>query len=117
MPRRPVASSPVVYLGTWLGWRNRDMEKPFWSRREGPLASCGGGRVDQLAEQPLHPPVDLVPDWANVLQRLAGGVVEFPVEVALAEVHGAGVAAAHGDDDVGGLDDVVGEGLGELLGQ
>ena len=47
---------------------------------------------------------------------LAGGVVELPVLVALAGVEGAGVAAAHGDDDIGGTDDLVGPGLGELVG-
>jgi hypothetical protein len=39
---------------------------------------------------------------------LPTGFGEFPVEVALAGEDGAGVAAAHGDDDVGGFDDVGG---------
>src|SRR5690606_33368956 len=46
-----------------------------------------------------------------------GGVVELPVEVALAGVVRAGVAAAHGDHDVGGLDGVAGERLGKLGGE
>ena len=44
------------------------------------------------------------------------GVVERPVLVALAGEDRAGVAAAHGDHDVGGLDDLVGPGLGVLPG-
>ena len=43
---------------------------------------------------------------------MAGGVVELPVLVAFARVDGAGVAAAHGDHDVGGLHG----GVVELLG-
>ena len=46
--------------------------------------------------------------------RLAGRVVELPVLVALARVDRAGVAAAHRDHDVGGLDRVAGERLGVL---
>ena len=41
---------------------------------------------------------------------------QLPVEVALAGVDGAGVTAAHGHDDVGRPGGLVGEGLGELLG-
>ena len=47
----------------------------------------------------------------------AGGVAHLPVEVALAGVDGAGVAAAHGHDDVGGAHDVVGERLRETGGE
>ena len=46
-------------------------------------------------------------------RRGPAGSRDLPVLVALARVDGAGVAAAHGDDDVGGADDVVGERLGE----
>ena len=37
--------------------------------------------------------------------RLAGRVVQFPVLVALASVDGAGIAAAHGDDELWIVDD------------
>ena len=45
--------------------------------------------------------VDLVADRAHGVDALAGGVVELPVLVALAGEDRAGVAAAHGDHDVG----------------
>jgi len=48
---------------------------------------------------------------------LSSGVVELPVEVSLAGEEGAGVAAAHGDDDVTGLDRLGGEDLGFLVGE
>jgi hypothetical protein len=58
--------------------------------------------------------VDLVADAADGLDGLPGRVGQVPVEIALAGVDGAGVAAAHGDDDGGGLDLVAGQRLGEL---
>ena len=63
-----------------------------------------------------HPAFDLVADGPDGVDALAGGVVELPVLVALAGEERAGVAAAHGDDDVGGPDDLVGPGLGVLAG-
>ena len=48
---------------------------------------------------------------------MPGRVVELPVEVALAGEDGADVAAAHGDDDIAGLDGVGGEDLGFLVGE
>lgn len=59
--------------------------------------------------------VDL-PNLTDVGQVKVGGVVEFPVFVAFAGVEGAGVAASHGDDDVGGADDLFGPWFGEFLG-
>ena len=53
---------------------------------------------------------------ADVFDGLAGRVVELPVEVPLAGVDRAGVAAAHGDHDVCRADDFLGPGLGELGG-
>ena len=57
---------------------------------------------------------EVVSDGPHLVDGLVGGVVEFPVEVALTREHGAGVPASHGDDDVGGADDLVGPGLGDL---
>ena len=48
---------------------------------------------------------------------MPGGVIESPVEVALAGEDGADVAAPHGDDDIAGLDGVSGEDLGFLVGE
>ena len=67
---------------------------------------------DERSEKGLDAAVDLVADRADGSMPLPGGVVELPVQVALAGIERAGVAAAHGDDDVGGLDG----GVVELLG-
>ncbi|KPC77113.1 hypothetical protein ADL26_03645, partial [Thermoactinomyces vulgaris] len=60
-------------------------------------------------------PLDLVADRADGVDALAGRVVELPVQILLAGEVRAGVAAAHGDAHVGGLDGVEGEDL-RLLG-
>jgi hypothetical protein len=44
---------------------------------------------------------DVVADGADFVDRAPGGVWEVPVEVSLAGDHGALVAAAHRDDEVG----------------
>jgi hypothetical protein len=64
----------------------------------------------------LDPTPNLISDRPYGVDSLAGWVFEYPVFVAFAGVKRAGVAAAHGDDDVGGLDSVVGEDLGLLGG-
>ena len=71
-------------------------------------------RCGDLIEEFAHPLLDLVADRADGVDVVAGGVVELPVLVALAREERAGVAAAHGDDDVGGPDDLVGPRLGVL---
>ena len=58
---------------------------------------------------------DLVVDRPYGLDALPGGVVEVPVLVALARKDRAGVAATHGDHDVGGLHDLFGPRLGYSL--
>src|SRR4051794_19074270 len=63
--------------------------------------SAGGDR--QFGDQLLDPAFDLVTDRANRVDALTGGVVEFPVEVALAGEAGADVAAADRDQHVGGF--------------
>jgi hypothetical protein len=58
---------------------------------------------------------DVVADGADACGVETRGVVEaVPGFVAFAGEDGARVAAAHGDHGVGGLDGVVGPGLGEL---
>jgi hypothetical protein len=59
---------------------------------------------------------DLVADRADVRDVYACRAGQVPVFVAAAGEDGAGVAAAHGDDDVGGADDLVGPRLGVLAG-
>ena len=63
----------------------------------------------ELVEQGGDAATDLVADGVDGVDALAGWVVELPVEVALARIERAGVAAAHGDDDVGGLHGIGGE--------
>ena len=55
-------------------------------------SSCSGELGD--------PPLDLVAELAYALERLAGWILEAPVDVGLARQDGADVAAAHRDDDV-----------------
>src|SRR5699024_1365508 len=78
------------------------------------VTSASGG---EFGEQAADSAVDVVADGADGLGGLAGGVVEVPVEVALAGEDGAGVTAAHGDDYVGGLDRFGSQGVGKFLGQ
>ncbi|CDZ91523.1 hypothetical protein RHRU231_840052 [Rhodococcus ruber] len=81
---------------------------------EGTFRVSGGGNGGEVGEQSADPGVDVVTDGADDLEGLPVRVGDGPVEVALAGVDRAGVAAAHGDDHVRGGDDVVGERFGEL---
>src|SRR5665647_850236 len=74
------------------------------------------GGWDELGDERCDPGLDLVADGAYGVDALAGRVGEHPVLVPLAGVERAGVAAAHGDDHVGGFDGFGGEDLG-LLGR
>ncbi|WP_328960423.1 hypothetical protein [Streptomyces virginiae] len=56
--------------------------------------------------------LDGVEDVADDDDRRSVGVGDRPVEVAATRHHGAGVAAAHRDPDVGSLDDSSVSGLG-----
>jgi hypothetical protein len=76
-------------------------------------ASLVDGDVE-LGEELADPVVDVVDDAAHGVDVLAWGVVDGPV-LALAREGGAGLAAAHRDDDVGGFHH-VGVKLGRLLG-
>jgi hypothetical protein len=58
--------------------------------------------------------VELVPDSSDDVDRLAGGIGDRPVLVALARVNRTRIAAAERDHNVGGADHRVGERLGEL---
>ena len=53
--------------------------------------------MEQLADTFL----DRIPDWPNFGDALASGVVQLPIEIALAGDNRAGVAAAHGHDNIG----------------
>ena len=73
-------------------------------------STLGHERLDQLP----HVVVELVANPSDDLERLAGGIGDRPVLIALARVHRARVPAAQRDHDVGGADHRVGERLGEL---
>src|ERR1700690_1864298 len=68
----------------------------------------------QFGQEPADAPLDLVADRADLLDRLAGRVVELPVEVTLARIHRTCVAATHHDDDIGSPHDLVRPGLRKL---
>ncbi|OJV60961.1 MAG: hypothetical protein BGO38_09600 [Cellulomonas sp. 73-145] len=70
----------------------------------------------ELVEDLVDAPLDLVAHAPYAVQVQVGGVVEYPVLVALALEDRAGVPAPHGDDDVRGAHDLIGPGLGELVG-
>src|SRR5207245_8072166 len=53
-----------------------------------------------LIETHRHAAADLVADLADLLDALARGIWKLPIQVSLARVDGAGIAAAHGYDDV-----------------
>src|SRR5262245_58945781 len=72
------------------------------------------GLSNEVRDQPPDAGVDLVPDAADRLDVLAGGIVQRPVLVPLARVDRARVATAHRDHHIGGSHDLVGQGLREL---
>lgn len=77
----------------------------------------GSARGPKFGDEFLDAATDFVADGAHSIEALPGWVVELPVEVPLAGEDGADVAAAHGDDDIAGLDGVSGEDLGFLVGE
>lgn len=67
---------------------------------------------DEVGEERPDATVDLIADRADGIDALTGGILEIPIEVSLAGVVGASVAAAHGDDDIGCPHSSVIEALG-----
>src|SRR5580698_1396258 len=76
----------------------------YWSRRV----------LGEVVQQGGYLRSDLVADGPDASEIQVGRVGQVPVDVALAWVDGAGVAATHGDDDVRGPDLLIGQPLGEL---
>src|SRR3954451_12616953 len=73
---------------------------------------------EEIGNEPLDSPVDLVADRAHGIERLGiGGVVEHPVLVALAREDRTRIAASHGDHHIGGAHEVVRERLWEGVGE
>src|SRR5680860_1087988 len=68
----------------------------------------------ELLQQVQDPLLDLVADGSDRRDVLPGWVLEHPLLVLLPGEDRAGVATAHRDDRVGGLDDLVGPRFGEL---
>jgi hypothetical protein len=58
--------------------------------------------------------IDVVANASDDLERLAGGIGDGPVLVALAGIHRARIAAPQRDHHISGADHRVGERLGEF---
>jgi hypothetical protein len=71
-------------------------------------------RCGHFGQQRQNSAIDLLDDRTNHFDRLASGVFEVPVEVALAGIQRAGITATHGDDNVSGSGGLLGERFGEL---
>ena len=65
----------------------------------------------ELAQEVFNPGLDGVADLADLRKRRACRIVDLPVVVLLTGVERAGVSAAHGDDDIRGAHDFIGERL------
>ena len=73
-------------------------------------------RWEELGEKRLYSAPYLVSDRSDLLERLAGRVLELPVLVPLPGHQRTGVTASHRHHHVGRAEELVGPGLGELLG-
>ena len=74
--------------------RATDRRQPRSPTDDTRLGASGDGFAEEFREELADAFVDVVDDRPDFLDCLTGGVGEFPVEVALAGVDGAGVAAA-----------------------
>ena len=72
------------------------------------LVRVQAGTDLEVREQGAHPAADLVADGSDCGDIEPRRIVQLPVLVALARKQRAGIAAPHGDHDVGGLHDLVG---------
>ena len=70
----------------------------------------------EIAQESPDMLFDVVADQAHRVQRLPGRVGQGPFLVTFLGIDRAGIAAAHGYNDVGGLDDLIGPRLGKFLG-
>src|SRR6478609_1628820 len=73
------------------------------------LGVCGDV---EFGQEPVHAVFDLIADGTDAVHAEPGGVLQDPFLVPFSGEDGARVAAAHGDDNVGGADDLIGPGLG-----
>src|SRR6266446_2854542 len=87
------------------------------SRGSEAARSVAGLDPQQLVEKGCDAPADLVADLADLLDALARGIRKLPVQVSLAGIDRARVAAAHGDDDLRLAHELIGQRLGKLLAQ
>ena len=102
------------------GWRSCYLDA-VWARAVGSGVTASetlisGGRERQFVDQVLGAAFDVVADGAYGWGVEASGVVEVvPGFRSFAGDDVAGIAAAHGDHDVGGADGFVGPGFGNSL--
>src|SRR3954447_12061873 len=97
------------------GARSSALGEWAWALPESQILIRSGSEaefVDELSDAAF----DVVADGADAGGVETSGAVEVvPGFVALAGEDGAGIAAAHGDHDVGGADGFVGPGFGNSL--
>ena len=77
--------------------------------RSAGVAGRSTAGVVELLDECSDPLCDVVAGGADLVDRAAFGILELPVDVALAGDVRAFVAAAHGDDDIGLLGELAGE--------
>src|SRR5205823_3284389 len=80
------------------GRRRAARDRPGRAR---PRLRAGSALLVELADKSVDPVVNVVADLPHLLERPAGGILELPVDVALAGDVRARVAAAHRHDQVG----------------
>jgi Co/Zn/Cd efflux system component len=123
-----LAITLVILRITWNPGRPSATADTITNTTTRPL--CPTGSPDRRALAPIRARVmvqlvgeladalrDVVAGGADRLERLALGVGELPVEVALAGDVGTGIAAAHRHDHVGVLGQLARQALGRAVGQ
>src|SRR5215217_1490276 len=110
-PPLTTARAPPSAVAPSRSWGCSSQASPSMWRE---LSAGGADCLCELGEQSLHAASDVVANSPDAVEIGVGGVVDIPVLVAFAGVDRAGVAA-HRDHGVGGLHDLVGHRLGELL--
>src|SRR6478735_4349188 len=80
-------------------------------RPESPATESSGAIQQEFADEALDAAADVVANSADRVDAFPCWVFEFPILVTLSGEDRAGIAAAHGDDHVGGMHGFGGEHL------
>src|SRR5882724_9726115 len=120
MITRPnTSATPTTPSASWRSEFVMIAPQPANTSAKAAIASAparGSGGPSEALQEHADPPLDLVADGPDLLDAPARGVVELPVLIALARIDRAGVAATHGDHDVGLAGRAVGERFRKLPG-